>query len=70
VLAERNFLTWPVIGRPLAGEAPSSDLVLGYHKANKSPLLRLLVSRAEALMGRVLKDRSQNDDPAVTKLKG
>jgi hypothetical protein len=34
----RNFLTWSVISRPLAGEAPSIDLVLDYHRANISPL--------------------------------
>jgi LysR family hca operon transcriptional activator len=38
----RNFLTWSVIARPLAGKAPSIDLVLGYHKANNSPLLKNL----------------------------
>jgi LysR family transcriptional regulator, hca operon transcriptional activator len=46
----RNFLTWSVISRPLAGEAPLIDLVLGYHKANKSPLLRLLLSRADEMI--------------------
>ncbi len=51
----RNFLTWSVISRPLAGEAPSIDLVLGYHKANNSPLLRLFLSRTEEMIGRVSK---------------
>jgi len=50
----RHFLTWSVISRPLAGEPPSIDLVLGHHKANKSPLLQLLLSRTEDLVGRVL----------------
>ncbi len=52
----RNFLAWSVISRPLAGEAPSIDLVLGYHKANKLPLLKLLLSRAEEMIGRVSKN--------------
>src|SRR6266404_3196784 len=51
----RNFLTLSVISRPLAGEAPSIDLVLGYHKANNSPLLRLFLSRTEEMIGRVSK---------------
>jgi LysR family transcriptional regulator, hca operon transcriptional activator len=51
----RNFLTWSVISRPLAGEAPSIDLVLGYHKLNNSPLLRLFLSRTEEMIGRVSK---------------
>ena len=48
-----NFLTRSVISRPLAGEAPSVDLVLGYHKANTSPLLKLFLSRADQLVERV-----------------
>ena len=51
----RNFLTWSVTSRPLAGEAPSIDLVLGYHKANTSPLLQLFLSRADELVARVSK---------------
>ena len=51
----RNFLTWSVISRPLNGEAPAIDLVLGYHKANNSPLLRLFLSRTEEMIGRVSK---------------
>ena len=54
----RNFLTWSVVSRPLAGEAPAIDLVLGYHKANNSPLLRLFLSRTEEMIGRVSKRSS------------
>ncbi len=49
----RNFLTWSVIARPLAGEAPSIDLVLGYHKANNSPLLKTFLSRVDDMIGHV-----------------
>src|SRR6266436_1146199 len=49
----RNFLTWSVVSRPLAGEAPAIDLVLGYHKANTSPLLKLFLSRTDELVARV-----------------
>jgi LysR family hca operon transcriptional activator len=51
----RNFLTWSVISRPLAGIAPTIDLVLGYHKANTSPLLKLFLSRTDELIARVSK---------------
>src|SRR5438128_3989409 len=44
-----------VISRPLAGEAPSIDLVLGYPKANTSPLLKLFLSRTDQLVARVAK---------------
>ena len=47
----RNFLTRSVISRPLAGEAPSIDLVLGYHKANNSPLLKTFLSRVDDMIG-------------------
>jgi LysR family transcriptional regulator, hca operon transcriptional activator len=51
----RNFLTWSVIARPLAGEAPSIDLVLGYHKANNSPLLKTFLSRLDDMISHVAK---------------
>ncbi len=51
----RHFLTWSVVSRPLAGEAPSIGLVLGHHKANTSPLLGLLLSRTEEMIGRVVR---------------
>lgn len=46
----RNFLTWSVISRPLTGEPPTIDPVLGYHRANKSPPLKLLLSRTEEMV--------------------
>jgi LysR family transcriptional regulator, hca operon transcriptional activator len=49
----RNFLTWSVTSRPLEGEAPSIDLVLGYHKANNSPLLRTFISRVDEMIRHV-----------------
>ena len=42
-----NFFNWSVISRPLKGEAPTIDLVIGYHKANKSPILRTFLSRID-----------------------
>jgi len=51
----RNFLTWSVISRPLADDAPLIDLVLGHHTANTSPLLKLFLSRTDNLIARVAK---------------
>jgi LysR family hca operon transcriptional activator len=48
-----NFLPPSVVTRPLAGIAPTVDLVLGYHKANASPLLQLFLSRTDDLVARV-----------------
>ncbi len=48
----RGFLTSSVIGRPLAGKPPSIDLVLGYHKDNKSKALELLLGRVHDLIRR------------------
>jgi LysR family hca operon transcriptional activator len=50
-----NFLPQSVVSRPLAGGTPTIDLVLGYHKANTSPLLQLFLSRADELLARVSK---------------
>jgi LysR family hca operon transcriptional activator len=56
----RNFLSWSVVSRPLAGEAPSIDLVLGYHKANTSTLLRTFLSRADEMISRVSKSATKS----------
>jgi LysR family hca operon transcriptional activator len=45
----QNFLKWSVISRPLKGEAPTIDLVIGYHKANTSAILRTFLSRIDDL---------------------
>ena len=50
-----NFLTWSVVSRPLTGEPPTIDLVLGYHKANNSPLLRTFLSRVDEMIRHVSK---------------
>jgi hypothetical protein len=39
----------------VAEEAPTIDLVLGYHKENNSPLLKLFLSRVDNLIDRVSK---------------
>ncbi|HEX4366722.1 MAG TPA: LysR substrate-binding domain-containing protein [Rhodopila sp.] len=48
----RNFLPSSVISRPLDGQAPMIDLVIGYNKANKSPILKLFLSRTDDLIAR------------------
>jgi LysR family transcriptional regulator, hca operon transcriptional activator len=51
----QNFLTQSVTSRPLKGKAPTVDLVLGYRKSNKSPILKVLLSRLDELVARVSK---------------
>jgi DNA-binding transcriptional LysR family regulator len=46
-VSAEHFLKWSVISRPLKGEAPTIDLVVGYHKANTSPILRTFLSRID-----------------------
>jgi LysR family hca operon transcriptional activator len=45
-----NLLPWSVVSRPLEGDAPTVDLVVGYSRSNTSPVLKLFLSRAEELM--------------------
>jgi LysR family transcriptional regulator, hca operon transcriptional activator len=49
----KNFLPWSVTSRPLEGEAPTIDLVIGYSKANTSPILKLFLSKSDELVSRV-----------------
>jgi LysR family hca operon transcriptional activator len=48
----QNFLPSSVTSRPLKGDAPTVDLVLGYKKSNQSPVLKLLLSRLDELVAR------------------
>ena len=52
-LYTQNFLPPSVTSRPIKGEAPTIDLVLGYHKENNSPLLKLFLSKVDNLIDRV-----------------
>jgi LysR family hca operon transcriptional activator len=45
----KNVLPSSVVSRPLEGEAPTIDLVVGYSKANTSPILKLFLSKLEEL---------------------
>jgi LysR family hca operon transcriptional activator len=51
----QNFLPSSVTSRPLRGETPTIDLVLGYNRTNQSPILKLMLSRLDELIARVLK---------------
>jgi LysR family hca operon transcriptional activator len=51
----RNFFPASVTSRPLKGDAPTVDLVLGYKKSNQSPILKLLLSRLDELVARAVK---------------
>jgi len=51
----QNFLPDSVTKRPLKGDPPTIDLVLGYKKSNPSPILKFLLSRMDELIARVTK---------------
>jgi LysR family hca operon transcriptional activator len=48
----QNFFPSSVTSRPLRGDTPTIDLVLGYRKSNQSPILKLLLSRLDELVAR------------------
>ena len=47
----KRYLPESITTRPVQGEVPTLDLILAYHKANKSPILKLLLSRVGKLVG-------------------
>jgi LysR family hca operon transcriptional activator len=51
----QNFLLSSVASRPLKGNTPTVELVLGYKKSNESAILKLLLSRLDELVARVSK---------------
>jgi LysR family transcriptional regulator, hca operon transcriptional activator len=52
IMPGEGFLTPSVTSRPLKGDAPTVDLVLGYKKSNRSPILKLLLSKVDELVAR------------------
>lgn len=44
-----NFLPGSVTSRPLKGEPPTIDLVVGYSKTNRSPIVELFLSRIDLI---------------------
>jgi LysR family hca operon transcriptional activator len=48
----QNALIPSVVARPLHGEVPTIDLVIGYNKSNISPLLKKFLLRADELAAR------------------
>jgi LysR family hca operon transcriptional activator len=59
-----NFLPSSITSRPLKGNAPTVELVLGYKKSNESPILKLLLSRLDELVARVSKKANSSLRPA------
>jgi LysR family hca operon transcriptional activator len=51
-ISAEHYLPWSVVSRPLKGEAPSIDLVVGYHESNTSSILRTFLSRIDDLISR------------------
>ena len=52
-LYARNLLSPAVVIRPLHGQPPTIDLVMGYNRSNTSPLLKRFLARADELVARV-----------------
>jgi LysR family hca operon transcriptional activator len=48
----KNFLPVALTSRPIQGHAPTVDLVVGYNKANSSPILKLFLMRVGKLIAR------------------
>lgn len=47
----KRYLPETITTRPVRGDAPVLDLVVAYHKANKSPILKQLLSEVGKLAG-------------------
>jgi len=64
----QNFLPRSVTSRPLRGDAPTVDLVLGYKKSNESPVLKLLLSRLDELIARVSKQKPPRETASMVSM--
>jgi len=52
-----NMLIPSVVARPLQGEPPTVDLMMGYNKSNTSPLLKRFLTRTDDLAAAILRQR-------------
>ena len=59
----KNMLIPSVVARPLQGESPTIDLMMGYNKSNSTPLLKRFLYRAEEIVAHV----SQKENLLSTK---
>ena len=50
-----NLMPWSVVSRPLAGQSPTIELVVGYRAANSSPVLRKFLANLKNLRAVVRK---------------
>jgi LysR family hca operon transcriptional activator len=57
-----KMLVPSVVARPLAGEPPTVDLVLGYNKSNMSGLLKRFLLRVDDLVAGVQKQSSKSEN--------
>jgi LysR family transcriptional regulator, hca operon transcriptional activator len=57
-----GYLPQSITSRPLAGEQPTVDLVIGYHKANSSPILKKFLSGIDDLSTRIY-SKARADSP-------
>ncbi|WP_109125226.1 LysR family transcriptional regulator [Dyella sp. C11] len=49
----KNLMPWSVTSRPLAGEVPMIDLVVGYSRANASPLLQSFLGHLDEMVSKM-----------------
>jgi LysR family hca operon transcriptional activator len=54
-----GYLPATITSRPVSGDRPTVELVLGYHKANLSPILKVFLSKIDAIAARIYERREQ-----------
>ena len=54
-----DYLPSHITSRTMVGGRPTVDLVLGYHRANTSPILKSFLSKIDALAARIYWGRQQ-----------
>ncbi|MDF7660685.1 LysR substrate-binding domain-containing protein [Erwiniaceae bacterium L1_54_6] len=51
----QDLMPWSVVSRPLAGNVPTIDLVIGYSASNTSPILKRFLEQVDDLAARIEK---------------
>jgi LysR family hca operon transcriptional activator len=62
----KEVLPWSVVSRPLIGEQPTIDLMVGYRRDNNSPILRVFLGKLEELLDRMAREPTSQQSLGLT----
>ena len=57
----RGYLPQSIVSRPFSGDCPTIDLLIGYHRANSSPILLKFLAGIDSIAARIYGNAQPTD---------